>query len=248
LHQQDVLPGLANKLCQLFAKKITVTFEESLKYFPSSLGIFYKKFRADKIVLTGNPCFVNSREMSNEDVLKEFKLDRKLPTLLVLGGGTGAEFLNSIVQNSLPQLTKTVQIIHSMGKGKQVLPSEVYENYHPYEFISNMSAAYTAADIVLARAGLSTITELSYLKKLSIIVPMPNSHQEINAMLLYSLKAAIVIPQSALNPEGLTRLVRRLLFEPKLQENLKENIGKIMPRGASKKIAEIVVLLAEKKL
>src|SRR6185503_5209430 len=113
---------------------------------------------------------------------------------------------------------------------------------------SNMADAYAAADMVVARAGLSTITELSNLKKLSIIIPMPNSHQEINGGLLVKETAAIVLNQAKIKAENFTNLVRKLLFEPEAQEVLKTNIGTIMPHGADKKIAEIILKLADNKL
>src|SRR5581483_7027206 len=112
------------------------------------------------------------------------------------------------------------------------------------DFINNMAAAYAAADIVLCRAGLSTITELSNLKKLSIIITMPNSHQEINGLYLVRNQAAIVLNQQKVKTEAFVSLVRKLLFAHPLAEGLKENIFKIMPHGSSKKIAEIIVKLA----
>lgn len=245
LHQQDVVPSLANKLCELCASKITVTFAESAQNFSTGLGLFYKKHPGDKIAVTGNPFREELRIEDKEGAQKFFNLKPDLPTLLVLGGGTGAEFLNDLILESLPSLSKTVQIIHSTGKGK--FKAQAAENYHPYEFIQNMAQAYAAADIVLARAGLSTLTELSNLRKLSIIVPMPQSHQEFNGFLLIRAEAAIVISQKHVTPEGFVKLIRKLLFAHEAQEILKHNIGKIMPHEANEKISEIILKLAEGK-
>ena len=243
LHQQDVEPGLANKLCQFAAKKITVTFRQSLGGFASNIGIFYKKARAEKIVLTGNPFRSELKGGSKEKAVNEFKLRSDLPTLLVLGGGTGAEFLNNLILKSLPQLSKIIQVIHSTGKNKLLSSASV--NYRPYEFISNMADAYAAADIVLCRAGVSTITELSNLNKLSIIVPMPQTHQELNGYLMTEYDAAIVASQKRINPENFVRLIRKLLFAGEAQEALKNNIGKVMPHNANQKIAEIILKFSE---
>jgi UDP-N-acetylglucosamine--N-acetylmuramyl-(pentapeptide) pyrophosphoryl-undecaprenol N-acetylglucosamine transferase len=242
IHQQDIVPGLANRLCQWPADKITVTFNESLTDFASSLGFFYKRGK-DKVVLTGNPFRSELKQFNKQEAQKHFHLDPGFPTLLVLGGGTGAEFVNNLLLNALPELSKTAQIIHSTGlqKGKQ----ENRPHYQSYEFISEMGRAYAAADIVLSRAGLSTITELSNLGKVSIIIPIPGTHQETNAYFLYQRQAAIVLDQSELNAEGLVRVVRRLLFEHVLQQNLILNIEKIMPKNSAEKIAGIVVKLAE---
>lgn len=244
LHQQDVVPSLANKLCELCASKITITFAQSAKNFSTGLGIFYKKHPGDKITITGNPFREELRVAERAAAQKFFNLRPDLPTLLVLGGGTGAEFLNNLILECLPNLTKTVQIIHSTGKGK--LKRGVLENYHPYEFIQNMAQAYAAADIVLARAGLSTLTELSNLRKLSIIVPMPQSHQEQNGLLLVRMEAAIVVSQKRVTATGFTGLIRKLLFAQEAQDILKHNIGKIMPHEANEKISEIILKFAEK--
>lgn len=243
LHQQDLLPSLANRLCQLAARKISVTFEADLAAFSSSWGVFYKKTREDKVVLTGNPFRQKLTLGSRPAAEKIFELNDDLPVLLVLGGGTGAEFFNQLISKSLPQLTKTVQIIHSTGPGKYK-PVQ-HNNYHPYEFIYDMGNAYAAADIVLARAGLSTLTELSNLKKFSIIIPLPGTHQELNADYLSRLQAAVVLDQQKVTAEGFIRLIRKLLFEPDFQNLVKTNISEIMPKQSARKIAEIIIKLAE---
>lgn len=238
LHQQDLLPGLANKLCQGAAQKITVTFEKSLTDFESGLGLFYKK-PANKVVLTGNPFRRELAGFTKEQGLKFFFLRSDLPTLLVLGGGTGAEGLNQIVIRALPKLTQFIQVIHVSGSGKSLAKKS--ENYLPYEFLQNMGEAYAAADIVLSRCGLSTLTELSNLKKVSILVPMPNSHQEINGLLLKSFGAGLVAAQKDLSPGVLPKLLRDVLFNYNLQKHLSERIGQIMPHNAAEKIAKIII-------
>lgn len=242
LHQPDILPNLANKLSQFAARKITVSFASTLSEFSSSFGIFYKKGNSDKIVLTGNPFRESLKTGSKEKAVKEFNLNDNFPTLLVLGGGTGAKFINNLIWECLPVLTKSVQIIHSTGRGKFKLSN--FENYHAYEFIENMQDAYAAADVVLSRAGLSTITELSYLKKISIIIPLPDSPQEANALFLASNQAALVLTQDFVTKDNLTALIRRLLFAAEAQNSIKENIHRIMPKNANEKIAEIIEKLA----
>ncbi len=244
LHQQDVVPSLANKLCELQASKITVTFPESAKSFSTNVGLFYKKRTGDKVIITGNPFREELRKANRESAQKNFGLRADFPTLLILGGGTGAEFINRLILESLPELSKTVQIIHSTGHGKY--QASAIENYHSYEFIENMGEAYAAADIVFGRAGLSTITELSNLKKLSIIVPMPESHQEINGLLLSKLDAAVVMRQKKITAKIFTGLIRKILFAHELQQILKQNIAKIMPHDATEKISEIILKLSEK--
>ncbi len=243
IHQQDLVPGLANKLCQFAAEKITVSFEDSLANFSENLGLFYKKRKTDKIVLTGNPFREELSKGSKVRAEKEFHLNSNFPTLLVIGGGTGSAFLNELILASLPSLTKTVQIIHSTGGRKIKFKSQ--ENYHAFEFINNMADAYAAADFVLPRAGMSTITELSNLKKLGIIIALPNTHQETNAWYLMRQRAAIILPQAQASPEILSNLVRKLLFAHDTQKLLQSNMAKIMPQSATEKISEIIIKLAE---
>jgi UDP-N-acetylglucosamine--N-acetylmuramyl-(pentapeptide) pyrophosphoryl-undecaprenol N-acetylglucosamine transferase len=245
IHQQDVIPNLANKICELAADKITITFPETLKNFSETFGFFHQKNNQEKIRLTGNPFREQLRKGTKDSARKFFDLSPDYPTLLVLGGGTGAEFLNDLIAGSLTELCKVVQIIHSTGAGK--LKGKIRtQNYRPYEFIDNMADAYAIADIVLSRAGLSTITELSNLKKLGIIIPLPDSPQLANALMLVRAGAAIVFEQSEINPQGLLVLVRRLLFAHNLQQEVQDNISNIMPKESTAKIAEIILSSAEK--
>jgi UDP-N-acetylglucosamine--N-acetylmuramyl-(pentapeptide) pyrophosphoryl-undecaprenol N-acetylglucosamine transferase len=231
IHQQDVLPSLANKLCLPIAAKITVTFEASLKDFPAA-----------KTTHTGNP-FRQELAAANKDEAKQFfRLTDELPVLLVTTGGTGAAALNDMVIKSLPYLTKIVQVIHQTGAGKGAALGH-FENYHAYEFIPNMGQAYAVADLVLCRAGVSTITELSNLGKMAIIVPIPGSHQEYNSRLLEDRAAAFVIDQKDLDYQTLPHLIRKLLFKYQTQQGVIRQMQNIMPHDSAQKIAEIIIKL-----
>ena len=247
IHQQDYIPSFSNKSVALLASRITVTFEKSLKDFSQGSG-FEKNFGQDtKIFWTGNPCRLDAKYISGSKAKKEaeelFKLDPKWPTVLVLGGGSGAMGLNQVIKLSLPELLKVTQIIHSAGAGKMVHPEsnpQVHDRYHQYEFIDRMDLAYAAADIVIARAGVGTITELAALGKVSIIIPMPNSHQEWNATYLFHQKAAIIADQQDLNNDSLAKLVRKILFDIKLQTKLQTNIRKVIPNNAATKMLKVI--------
>lgn len=242
LHQQDVVPSLANKLCQLVAKKITVSLEVSLKDFTGFWPVFYKKIRSEKVIYTGNPV----REFNVEkkpEALKTFGLSDELPTLLVLGGGQGSEFLNNLVIKALPALTKIVQVLHSTGK-QNLENFPKHKNYFPVSFLDNMGEAYTASDMVLSRAGVSTIAELSFFSKVSIIIPLLDTHQEDNGDYLDFYHAAVVMRQNIALPELLTQVIRRLLFKHELQKTLKTNIHKLMPHNSSTLVAKEVIKLS----
>lgn len=244
IHQQDVSLSLANRLCEPCAKKITVCFEKSLSDFSESFGLFYKHKKEEKITQTGNPFRAELGNVKREQGLKKLNLSTDMPILLVLGGGTGADFVNRLIIKALPELSKIIQIVHSTGlrAARQV----AYENYHQFNFIADMASAYAAADIVLSRAGLSTLTELANLGKVSIIIPMPETHQEYNAALLEKFKAALVFEQKDVSAPGLVAVIRRLLFNLPMQKSLAKNISQIMPKNSAGKIAELIIDSAHK--
>ncbi len=239
IHQQDIIPTLANALCAPVARTISVTFPSSVRDFPQGLGLF-KDETANKIHLTGNPCRSTILRALRPEAQKFFHLDKSWPTIYVLGGGSGALGINKLIYDALPELTRTVQIIHSTGRGKHFLKKE-HDRYHGFEYINRQDLALAAADIVIGRAGIYMITELSNLGKVSIIIPMPNSHQEANAQLLYDQQAAIVLDQRETTPDYLVRTIRRLLLDFPMQEMLRENIKKVMPHNAADKVAKIVL-------
>lgn len=240
VHQQDVVPGLANLLCAPIAQKVTVTFQSSLLDFPPGWVLRHLDEEADERLLwTGNP--VRQLEVpKRETALKKFGLDAKYPTLLVMGGGTGSLALNQLVVATLPLLTRFLNIIHITGKGRGQVGQDG-EHYRAYEFISDIALAYGACDMVLARAGLGTITELALIHRPAIIVPMPNSHQEANAALLAEKEAALVVEQGVLTPENLVSLVRGLLFEHALQKRLIKNMSELMPQDGALLVSDVVM-------
>lgn len=238
IHQQDLKVTLSNWLAAPFVDKITTTFEKSQKDFPQGTG-FTKDFsKLKKVVWTGNPIRAEALEGNKKEAQKQFGLNPEWPTLLVMGGGSGAQGLNDAIEQSLFELLEVVQIVHSVGKREQI--AMTHPRYHQYPFIDPIGPAYAVADIVISRAGIGALTELSKLKKISIIVPMPNSHQEVNAELLYREKAAIVVDQADLNPDRLLKLIRKLLHDAELQKQLANNISKLVPANANAKVYQII--------
>jgi UDP-N-acetylglucosamine--N-acetylmuramyl-(pentapeptide) pyrophosphoryl-undecaprenol N-acetylglucosamine transferase len=181
--------------------------------------------------------FLNN-QVSNKEF---FQLVSDLPVLLITGGATGAEQINQVVGQALPELVKAHQVIHITGVGKnQIQLSD--PNYHPYELLTKeMSDAMKLADIVVARAGLSTIAELSALGKVSIIVPMPDSHQEENGEVLKRKNAAVVLNKEEFNPETLARVIVSLKFNQKRCELLTGNMKNLMPHDSAERIAKIII-------
>ncbi len=246
IHQQDVIPTLSNKLVYPIADKLTVSLEKSAKDFYTGSG-FFRKLKKTKIVYTGNPIRPEITSGKINRARELFNLRSDLPTLLVLGGGTGSESLNKIVADALPDLTKYFQIIHQTGKNKKN-KVEARENYFQKEFLypDELPHAIKIADIVISRAGFSYITELAACKKVCIIIPLPNSHQIYNAHYLIFQRAAIVAPQEAVTTQTLIATLRKLLFDVEAQKYLKKSISKLMPRDADKKIGELIISLCSK--
>jgi UDP-N-acetylglucosamine--N-acetylmuramyl-(pentapeptide) pyrophosphoryl-undecaprenol N-acetylglucosamine transferase len=203
---------------------------------------------AGKMFWTGNPVRSSLLASSSElikSARQRFELSDFLPTILITGGGIGATGLNNIVQEVLPELVKICQVIHSTGAGKGV--QFKHQNYRQFALISEMAEAYAIADIVVSRAGLSTITELSALGKVSIVVPMPQSHQLYNAKFLDVMEAAVVLDQEQLDGPGLVYAIRKLIHDGDWQKELSENIRAIMPHDATEKISEIIERLCRKE-
>ncbi len=227
IHQQDVVPGLANKLMGRAAKKITVTFEKSLQDFSKK-----------KVIWAGNSVREDILLGSKEEAKSFFGLEENLPTVLVVGGSSGALAINKLIIKSLPELTNFCQIIHIVGKN--ILPIErQYSRHHGYEFlIKEQKDAYAVSDLVVTRAGMGVLSELSALGKPAIIIPIPRSHQEKNAEIFAQKNAALVLNQKKLTPAGLTRQIKELLNNREKLEDLSKNIRGVIKQGAEDKIIE----------
>jgi len=235
IHQQDARAGLANKLMAPFAKVVTVTFKKSLKDY------------GGKAVWAGNPVrlsIVDCR-LSIEELEKRFNTKKDLPVVLVIGGGTGAMAINRLVEQSLGDLVKICQIIHITGKNKKEPVSEARESssfYQSFEFLetSRVAEAYGLADLVVSRCGMGVLTELSYLGKPSILIPIPNSHQEENAQIFKDQEAAVVLNQNELTPKKFISNLKRLLDDNVLRSKLRNNISGVIKRGANERMIKII--------
>ncbi len=231
IHQQDIIPSLTNKILSPFTKKITVSFEKSLCDFPKN-----------KTVFTGNPVRKVIMGGDKEGAISRFNLEKNLLTLLVLGGGTGAQKINELIWKIIPELTKFYQIIHLTGKNKLEIRNwelEIGNRYHPYEFLTTEIAdAYAAADLVISRAGMNVLTELAVLGKPIIIIPIPDSHQEANAWYFQEKNAVIVLDPKNLTAKKFLETIKKLIENSAKRKSLSENIRKIIPIDAEKKIVE----------
>ena len=233
IHQQDIKAGLANKLMAPFAKVVTVAFEKSLADY------------GKKALWVGNPVRQSlTLATRNSQLATSFGVKNNLPVVLVLGGGTGSEAINRLTENSVNELTKFCQIIHVAGRNKfnasyglRVMGYEIFE----FLDAQKMADALNAADLVITRAGMGFLSELSYLGKPSMIIPMPDSHQEDNAAFFRNKRAAITVKQKYLTPENFTHIVKDMLADEKMLAKLSANMGQAMKRGANQEIVKIIL-------
>jgi len=235
IHQQDARPGLSNKIMSFFAKKITVTFKKSLNDY------------SRKAIWIGNPIRNNIEKLKidKKTTIQKLELNNKKPIILVIGGGTGSLFINNLIINNLEKLTKFCQIIHITGKNKSINFNINKINYKVFEFLdlTKMADAYSIADIVISRCGMGVLTELSYLGKPSILIPMPNSHQEDNAKIFQESNSAIILNQEKISGDILEENIKKILNNKDFSNLLSENIKKIIKRNANNKIKNIVLEL-----
>jgi UDP-N-acetylglucosamine--N-acetylmuramyl-(pentapeptide) pyrophosphoryl-undecaprenol N-acetylglucosamine transferase len=228
IHQQDVIPGLANKLMAQKATVITVALQRSVKDFDTN-----------KTRLVGNPVRPEIFAANRQAAIKLFDLNESFKTVLFVGGGTGAANLNKIIFESVPELIKFCQIIHLTG-GK-IKETYNHPNYKQFDFLTDqLKDALAVADLVISRAGMGFLTELAALKKPTLIVPMPNSHQEANAQEFYKNNAAAVISQKGLTSEKLILSIKSLLRDQVQLENYSRNMAKVLKTDAAEVIAKII--------
>lgn len=240
IHQQDAKVGLANRLVSPIASEITTAFEQTAKQFYSGLGLPDRKIKpaADWV---GNPVRQEILHV-NLSLAKHFNLNEDLPVLLVLGGATGAKQINDLIAQAIPELVKSFQVVHQTGKEKNTNTFQ-HANYHVMEILPFDQYAYilNRADIVISRAGLSSITEFSALGKVAIIIPMPNTHQEVNALILSHTHSSLVLIRSQATSDNLIKAVNMIKFDPKLSDELKLNMRRLMPDDAAHKIAKKII-------
>ena len=232
IHQMDIKPTLSNKIISMFADKITVGFKKSLKDYP-----------ARKTIWTGNPIRQRLQIKNQKSKIKKFfNLKDNIPTVLIIGGGTGAMAINKFIQKSADKLTNFCQIIHLTGKNKLPGNSAPINNYHTFEFlnIKQMASAYELADIIISRCGIGTLSELSFLKKPSILIPIPGSHQEDNAKFFKNAQAAIILDQNKITAKTLAENIKKLLFNNYYKQQLSKNIYKLTNPDATEKISKII--------
>ena len=244
IQEQNSYAGVTNKLLAKKAAKICVAYEGMERFFP-----------ADKIILTGNPVrqALLDTAITREEAIKTFGLDPAKKTILLVGGSLGARTINESVLQHLDLVKGTdVQFIWQTGKYYSAeiakrLEGQNIPNLVVTDFITDMGAAYKAADLVISRAGASSISEFCLIGKPVILVPSPNvaeDHQTKNALALANRDAAIYV-KDAEAPTTLLELAVKTVNDEKKLKSLSENVLKLALPDSADIIAKEVIKLAK---
>lgn len=244
LQEQNSYPGVTNKLLGKKARKVCVAYEEARRFFPEGT-----------VVMTGNPVRPALLEcpLSQAEAKRSLGFDPARPLVLVTGGSLGARTLNQCMGAGLDSLLDgKTQVLWQTGKSGREMAQEAVRGRTDVKasaFISDMAAAYRAADLVVARAGAGTISELQLLGKAAVLVPSPNvaeDHQRKNAQALADHDAAVMIPDAEAR-EKLVPEIKELMQKPAMRQRLSENILRMALRDSADKIADIALSIINDK-
>jgi len=245
LYVPDIEPGLALKFLSRFADVVTVTAPDTMRYFS----------RPQRIILSGYPLRADLSSWSREKAIQRLELDAShaKPILLVTGGSKGARSINMAVLKHLNELLNAAQIIHITGsldwpvieKAAQELPASLRDHYHVVPYLHDMGAALAAADLVLSRAGASSLGEYPLFGLPAVLVPYPYAwqYQKVNANFLADQNAAVILRDEFLE-DKLLLVIKALLDNKDKLESMRAAMKKLSYPNAAGVIASQLVKLA----
>lgn len=246
IHESDSVPGLVTRWASKFAHKIAISFPDSAQFFPEK-----------KIILVGNP-IRRGVIGGNEDEARDlFKIAEDIPVLLVLGGSQGAQVINDVVLEALPELIKKYHVIHQtgeknlpeiIGRATIILENHPYKDrYLPFGFLDTAelrSASYISS-LIISRSG-GNIFEIAAWVKPSILIPIKSSaqdHQRSNAYQYANTGAAIVIEEENLAPHILRAQIDKIVGDTELQKTMSSAAKAFSRPDAAKIVAEEIIRL-----
>ena len=238
IHESDMTPGLANKLCIPAADKVCCNFPETLKLLPK-----------DKAVLTGSPIRAELSQGNRIAGLDFCGFSANMPVVMVIGGSLGAANVNKIVREALPKLLKDYQVVHICGKEKIDNLLLNTQGYRQFEYVKNeLKDLFAMADVVISRAGANAICELLALKKPNILIPLPASSsrgdQLLNAKSFESQGFSIVLNEDDLTEDLLVDKVHELYFSRQTYHEAMNRSGQM---DSTKKIMSLITEAATRK-
>ncbi|HEY9152454.1 MAG TPA: undecaprenyldiphospho-muramoylpentapeptide beta-N-acetylglucosaminyltransferase [Anaerolineales bacterium] len=246
LYVPDIEPGLALKSLARFADVITVTAPDSQKYF------------SKKVVVTGYPLRANLATWNKQKARAALNLDDELPVLFVFGGSKGARSINEAIVPQLPTLLEQAQIVHISGQldwevvqnARTGLTSEHRKRYHAFPYLhEEMGAALASADLVISRAGASTLGEFPFFGLPAILIPYPHAwrYQKVNADYLAERGAAVIVKDEMLKKE-LLLVIKDLLANPSKRAAMSKAMKSLSRPQAAQIIADQVMQLGGQRL
>jgi UDP-N-acetylglucosamine--N-acetylmuramyl-(pentapeptide) pyrophosphoryl-undecaprenol N-acetylglucosamine transferase len=245
IHESDVSPGLANKIASRFALEVFTAFPvEKTTYFS-----------AKKMIAVGNPIREIILSVSEEKARETFGLKEEKPILFFIGGSQGAQKINNELLSALSDFLENFEIIHQTGKNnfeqvkreaKVVISEDLEKYYHPFPFLNEkeMTAALTAADLIVSRAGAGIIFEIAAVGKPSILVPLRNSaqdHQIKNAYVFAENGAAVVMEEANFRAHFLLERIKQLFSQPEKLKEMAEKAKDFSRPQAARVIARYIV-------
>ncbi len=244
LYVPDIEPGLALRSLARFANRIAITTTTSKAYFPNQ----------SKLTVTGYPVRADLKTWTREKAIEYFGLNPALPTLTVAGGSQGARSINFALIKILPQLLQDMQIIHLAGHldwekidtHAQSLHIDLAKRYHPFPYLHEIGAALAAADLVVSRAGASTLGEYPLFGLPAILVPYPHAwrYQKVNASYLAERGAAVILNDEELEDQLLNQIQSLISNQDKLT-NMHQAMSTLAAPDAAEKIANLIMDMTE---
>ena len=244
IHESDSVPGKTNLWAGKFAKRIAVSYKESMRFFDQK-----------KVAYTGNPIRKSAKNLAVAGSREILGLTEQIPTILILGGSLGAQIINEAIIQILPRLVEKYYVIHQTGKlnidevvkmsGVILSDSNFKARYRPFDYLNdlNLSVAAGTANLIISRAG-STIFEIANWGIPSIIIPITNSngnHQRENAYNYARSGGAIVIEEANLESNILLSEIDRLIDNPALLEKMSIGAKSFSKDNSAKLIAEEII-------
>ena len=234
IHEQNSFPGITNRILGKVVSHVCVSYKNMTKFFPKN-----------KVIQTGNPVRKSLKiNINKKNALEYFGFEKNKITILIVGGSLGAEPINNFVKKELNFFSK-YQVIWQTGKKNHNVflnSCNRYKNIIVYDFIEKMNFAYSAADLVISRAGAIAISEICFLQKCSILIPSPHvseNHQFKNAMSLGKNGACLIVEQKNIEKE-LVFKIKNLLNNKKNRLQISEKAKEQSINDSSHKIVQII--------
>jgi UDP-N-acetylglucosamine--N-acetylmuramyl-(pentapeptide) pyrophosphoryl-undecaprenol N-acetylglucosamine transferase len=202
-----------------------------------------KKFKGDVIWL-GNPVREEILKGDKERAKKIFNIKSDLPVVFVLGGGTGSQRVNELIADAVPELKDVCEIIHVTGQERKKITPKIddgfFPHYHCFEFfVDEMPEAYAIADVVIARGGFGTISEIASMGKPAIFIPKPG-HQCQNVAFLVEHEAGISVDERVANGRLLAEMIKDLIKDTEQRKKIGKNLYTLIPPADEDEIADII--------